>query len=79
MLSFCEVEVVFTDEDNKMLCVIAKKEDVKEVLWNSNQHAAPGTDGLTAFLYQLCWDLLGDSLTEASKEVFKGEKTTSSQ
>ena len=74
-----EVEVVFTDEDNAMLCDIPEKKEVKEVLWDSNQHAAPGTDGLTAFLYQQCWDLLGDPLTEVVQAVFKGQKPTASQ
>ena len=74
-----EVEVVFTDVDNKMLCSIPEKKEVKEVLCSSNQHASPGTDGLTAFLYSQCWDVLGDPLTEVCQAVFKGQKPTPSQ
>ena len=49
-----EVVPVFTDADNQMLCTLPDKEEVKEILWNSNLHAAPGTDGLTAYLYKQC-------------------------
>jgi exonuclease III len=45
-----EVEPVFTDVDNEMICALPEKTEVKEVVFNSNQHAAPGTDGLTAYL-----------------------------
>ena len=62
-----EVDPVFTDADNKMLCAAPTKDEVKEVLWDCNQHAAPGTDGLTVFLYRHCWDTLGDHLVEVSK------------
>ena len=40
-----------------------------------NQHAAPGTDGRTAYMYRQCWDLL----TEVIQAVFKGSKPTTSQ
>jgi hypothetical protein len=73
-----EVEPVFTEADNQMLCALPDKKEVKEILWDSNQHAAPGTDGLTAFLYKQCWEVLGDSLTEVAQEVFKGKQPTTS-
>ena len=62
-----------------MLCALPGKNEVKEVLWDCDQHAAPGTDGLTAFLYKQCWDVLGDHLTEVIQEVFKGKPPTNSQ
>ena len=74
-----EVEHVFTDADNLMLCKLPAKEEVKEVIWDSNQHAAPGTDGLTVFLYRQCWNVFGDPLTEVSQAIFKGNPPTSSQ
>ena len=74
-----EVEPVFTDADNEMLCTVPGKTEVKEVLWGSNQHAAPGTDGLTAFLYCQNWDVLGDPLTEVVQAVFRGQQPTPSQ
>ena len=49
------------------------------MVWNSNQHAAPGTDGLTAYLYRQCWDILGDPLTEVCQTVFSGHQPTISQ
>ena len=74
-----EVQPVFTEADNQMLCAPPTKDEVKEILWDSNQHSPPGTDGLTAYLYCQCWDFLGDSLTEVSQAVFKGQQPTPSQ
>ena len=74
-----EVTPVFTEADNQMLCKVPDKNEYKEVIWDSNQHAAPGTDGLTAYLYRQCWDILGDPLTEVSQSVFKGQQPTTSQ
>ena len=62
-----------------MLCAPPTKDEVKEILWDSNQNSPPGTDGLTAYLNCLCWDFLGDSLTEVSQAVFKGQQPTPSQ
>ena len=51
-----EIEPVFTPEDNEMLLALPNKDEIKEVLFNSNLKAAPGTDGLTSLLYKECWD-----------------------
>ena len=74
-----EVEPVFTETDNQMLCAEPSKDEVKKVVWDCNQHAAPGTDGLTAYLYKQCWNVLGDPLTDVSQAVFRGDKPTKSQ
>ena len=58
-----EVEPVFTETDNTMMKKMPDKKEVKESVWSANQHAAPGTDGLTTYLYYSCWDILGDPLT----------------
>ena len=42
-------------------------------------HAAPGTDGLTVYLYKQCWEILGDSPTEVIQAVFNGSKPSASQ
>jgi hypothetical protein len=74
-----EVEEVFTKEDNEMMCKIPDKEEVLAVLKSCNLHSAPGTDGLTGFLYRQHWDLLGDHLTEIVQAVFNREQPTASQ
>ena len=74
-----EVEPVFTEADNTMICAVANKTEVKEVLWNSNRNVAPGTDGLTAFLYCQDWNILGNPLTEVTQALFRGEQPTPSQ
>ena len=55
-----EVDQVFTEEDNLKLKTPPIKAFIKNVLFNSNLNAAPGTDGLTSFLYKELWPLLGD-------------------
>ena len=74
-----EVVPVFTEVDNALLIKSPDKKEVKESVWSSNLHAAPGTDGLTSFLYYTCWDILGDSLTEMVQAVHSGSSPTCSQ
>ena len=74
-----EVEETFTDADNEKLRAAPTKAEIKSVLDSCRAHAAPGTDGLTVYLYQQCWQTLGDSLTDVIQTVFRGSKPTSSQ
>ena len=74
-----EVDKVFTPEDNKLMTKAPDKTEVKESVWSSNLHAAPGTDGLTTFLYYHCWDILGDALTEVVQTIHRGHPPTLSQ
>ena len=73
-LLLVEVLPVFTPEDNILLCKATTKKEVEETLSEANLHAAPGSDGITSFLYKECWDLLGDSLTEVVQAVRDEEK-----
>ena len=74
-----EVEPVFSDSDNEQLLSPPTKEDVKEVLDSSNLQAAPGSDGITSLLYKVCWDILGDPLTEIMKAIHSGQQPSVSQ
>ena len=74
-----EVKEVFTEQDNKMLCALPTKEEVLKVLKSCESHSAPGTDGITAYVYKQHWDLLGDSLTNVVQAVFRGQQPTASQ
>ena len=74
-----EVEVSFTEEDNNKLKVAPTTTEVKKVLDSCRPHAARGTDGLTVFLYQQCWEILGSPLVEVIQEIFRGGKQTPSQ
>ena len=73
-LLLAEVLPVFTPEDNILLCKATTKKNVEETLNRANLHAAPGSDGITSFLYKECWDLLGDSLTGVVQAVRDEEK-----
>ena len=74
-----EVEPCFTETDNTMLEAAPSKSEIEQVLKTCNSHAAPGTDGLTAFFYKKCWEVVGDALTKVVSEVFSGSKPTSCQ
>ena len=74
-----EVPKVFTEADNAILKKMPSKDEVGEILKLSNLNAAPGTDGITSLLYQEHWDILGDSLHKVTSEIWKGQKTTTSQ
>ena len=71
-----EVGVVFADVDNRLLMKSPDKEEVKKSVETANLHAAPGTDGLTTYLYHTCWEILGDGLTEVVKTVHNGHPPT---
>ena len=74
-----DVKEVFTPEDNRMLASEVTKDEVKESIFSANLHAAPGTDGITSYLYKECFEILGDALTEVAKAVFGGEQPSPSQ
>ena len=74
-----EVEEVFTREDIAMLEKEPSIEEVKNIVFDSNLNAAPGTDGLTSLLYRNHWEILGESLYEVINEIMKGSNLTSSQ
>ena len=74
-----EVQPVFTVSDNDQLLKVPSKKEVLDILTASNQHAAPGTDGLTSYFYKQCFDIMGDALTDVVQAVFSGQKPTLSQ
>ena len=74
-----EVEKVFTDQDNEMMCKFPTKEEIIDSLWTSKPNAAPGTDGLTNLFYKKFWDLLGESFVQVAHAVHMGSSPTLSQ
>ena len=74
-----EVVPVFSQADNDLLCKSVNKEEVFKTLCAANLHAAPGSDGLTSFLYKECWEILGDTLTQVVKAIHDGDNPTNSQ
>ena len=74
-----DVEPVFTAADNVKLLLPPTRKRVLDTLAASNQHAAPGTDGLTSYFYKQCFDVMGDPLTDVALAVFSGQKPTLSQ
>ena len=68
-----EVMPCFTEADNAMFRTPPSKKDVKETVDASNVHAAPGNDGIPSLFYKVCWDIIGDPLTEVMLEIFRGK------
>ena len=64
-----EVDAVFTDMDNKMFLAKPSKKEVREVVARSNLTAAPGTDGIPSLLYSVCWNTMGEPLTEVAQAI----------
>ena len=67
-----------TESENEMLAKAPDKEEVKNTLWDSNLKAAPGTDGITGLFYKVCWDTMGDALTDVALAKHRGEKLPTS-
>ena len=73
------MDPVFTESDNRDLEKLPDREEVKNVLFDSNLNAAPGTDGITSLFYKVHWDLLRESLHHVVTAIHEGEIPTLSQ
>ena len=69
---------VFNETDNEKLLTLPTAREVKEVVSNSNQLAAPGTDGIPSLLYSACWETMGSALTEVVQAIHAGGRPTKS-
>ena len=74
-----EVDVCFTDKDNRMLNEKPTQDEVKASVMSSNANAAPGNDGLSNLFYRECFNLIGAALTDVVQAVHNGEAPTKSQ
>ena len=73
-----DVEEVFVAKDNEMLEAEITDEEVRESLKTSNKKAAPGGDGITFLVSDLCWSSLGKDLCNVIREVAKAGTPTES-
>ena len=71
-----EVVHVYTDQDNNMLRAVPDEKEVKEVLSASNLLAAPGTDSIPSLLYNECWQVMKNTLTEVVQAIHAGGQPT---
>ena len=67
-----------TKAENKFLAGVPGKKEGLETLNEANLQAAPGTDGITSLFYKVCWDSVGDALTEVARAIHLGEKLPTS-
>lgn len=50
------------------------KEYVKRVMFSTPDAKAPGIDGFNSCFYKLCWDIIGDEISEAIMHFFRTGK-----
>ena len=74
-----EVDTCFSTDDNAMLMESPTMEEVKKVLFTCRSHAAPGTDGITAYFYKKHWNMIGSDLTDVIVNIFNGAAPTDCQ
>ena len=74
-----EIVPCFSEADNAALVFPPTLETVKKTVDSSNLHAAPGCDGLPSLFYKVCWDTMGEPLTDVMKEISQCKPLTSSQ
>ena len=65
-----EVQPCFTEADNQMLESTPSPEEVRRVLRKANLNAAPGTDGLPALVYAVCWDAIKGGLMDTITDTY---------
>ena len=68
-----EIEPEVSIAENEMLDTIPGKKEVEETLRSANFKAAPGTDGISSLLYKICWEFMGEALTEVTQAMHNGE------
>lgn len=61
-----------TAEDNDSLCAVPTYSEVKEVVMNLKPESSPGLDGFTGLFYQKMWHIVGEDLTAAAADFFRG-------
>ena len=74
-----EVEICVTKEDNDLLLKVPEEAEIKEVIQNSNLQSSPGHDSIPVLFYSVCWNIIGDTLTEVIKSIHSGYFPTYSQ
>ena len=73
-----EVEPCFSEADNSILTAPPTLKCVKKTIESSNLHAAPGSDGLPSLFYKVCWNTMGEPLTDVMKDIFHLQPLTPS-
>ena len=54
------------------------KNEILSVLKASNIHSAPGTDSISNYFYIQMFDVVGETLTDVTAEIFTSRKPTTS-
>ena len=74
-----KLETVFTDKNSEIIMKKPTKQVIKQLIQDSNHHTAPGSDGLTSYIYLKCFNIIGDTLVEVLQTIFDHEKPSISQ
>ena len=66
-----EFDKIFTDADHNHFLALPTKDEVKSVVYSSNLHAAPGTDGIPFLLYSKYWGIMGRPVREVVQALHR--------
>ena len=58
--------------DNESILALPTTDEVREVVFSISPDSAPGPDGFGAGFYQVCWEIIKDSLVAAIQDYFRG-------
>ena len=70
--SFWEENELVTQEDNDLLQKNFSEEEIKEAIFGSYAHGAPGPDGLSFLFYQTFWELIKNDFMWLVKDFENG-------
>ena len=65
-----EVSPIVNARMNAILLAPVSKEEVRKATFDINPSKCPGLDGMTGYLFQQFWDIMGTQLTEMVQDFF---------
>ena len=71
--SFWEEDDLVTEEENERLQSNFFEEEIKEAIFGSYAHGAPGPDGLSFLFYQTFWDVIKTDFMALVKDFEEGK------
>ena len=60
-----------SEEENRELCRIPSREEIRKVVFGMKSLKAPGPDGFPALFYKHYWDIVGDQVVLATQSFFR--------
>nr|XP_009768439.1 PREDICTED: uncharacterized protein LOC104219445 [Nicotiana sylvestris] len=65
-----------TGDDNEILTVIPDTEEIRDVIFSMSSTSTARPDGYNGKLFQTCWDIIKEDITDFVQAVFNGRRLT---